>query len=238
MLQACVELLKPSGGKIHAFVSSLPNSGTKALKLRDGQSNISDKEKQLGLLPQDNTYLTLAAQAADFNVSDYQHAYVVSGPASSEAAGALSCYPAATMCVTHAVAYAACATWGAFVKMQGSSRELLMSQFQLSHCHLCLLCTVALQICIDLFLLAQHYVDVATFSTLTHTTGGSLYHYLPFNPVMDQDQLLNDLKWNVSRPQVSIACLNQTLNVGLHKQLSHRNARTSLTYMRLAVMLL
>jgi hypothetical protein len=59
------------------------------------------------------------------------------------------------------------------------------------------------QICIDLFLLAQSYVDIATLATLTNTTGGSLYHYLPFNPMMDQDQLLNDLKWNVSRPQVT-----------------------------------
>ncbi len=63
-----------------------------------------------------------------------------------------------------------------------------------------------LQICIDIFLLAQHYVDVATLSTLPHTTGGSLYHYLPFNPVMDQDQLLNDLKWNVGRQQVISYC--------------------------------
>lgn len=60
-----------------------------------------------------------------------------------------------------------------------------------------------LQICIDVFLLVQHYADVATLSTLTHSTGGSLYHYLPFNPLMDQDQLLNDLKWNVSRAQVT-----------------------------------
>lgn len=63
-----MELLKPSGGKIHVFMSSLPNCGTKALKLRDGQSNVSDKEKQTGLLPQDNTYMTLSAQAADYNV--------------------------------------------------------------------------------------------------------------------------------------------------------------------------
>jgi hypothetical protein len=71
--------------------------------------------------------------------------------------------------------------------------------------HACCCLPAALQICIDLFLLAQAYVDIATLSTLAHTTGGSLYHYLPFNPMMDQDQLLNDLKWNVSRPQVSLA---------------------------------
>jgi hypothetical protein len=67
--QAAVELLKPTGGKVHAFLSSLPNTGSKALKMRDGNANIGDKEKQLGLLPQDNTYMTLAMQAADFNVS-------------------------------------------------------------------------------------------------------------------------------------------------------------------------
>jgi hypothetical protein len=59
-----------------------------------------------------------------------------------------------------------------------------------------------LQVCIDLFVLSQAYTDIATLSTLSHTTGGSLYHYCPFTPLMDQDQLLNDLKWNVSRPQV------------------------------------
>lgn len=56
--------------------------------------------------------------------------------------------------------------------------------------------------CIDLFVLSQAYTDIATLSTLSQTTCGSLYHYCPFNPMMDQDQLLNDLKWNVSRPQV------------------------------------
>jgi protein transport protein SEC24 len=64
-----VELLKPTGGKIHTFVTSLPNAGSRALKMRDGNATLAEKEKQMGLLPQDNTYLSLAAQAADFNVS-------------------------------------------------------------------------------------------------------------------------------------------------------------------------
>jgi protein transport protein SEC24 len=67
-LQACVELLKPTGGKLHAFLSSLPSSGIKALKMRDSSGSMAEKEKQMGLLPQDNTYLTMAAQAADFQV--------------------------------------------------------------------------------------------------------------------------------------------------------------------------
>lgn len=64
-----MELLKPTGGKIHTFVTSLPNAGSRALKMRDGNATLAEKEKQMGLLPQDNTYLSLAAQAADFNVS-------------------------------------------------------------------------------------------------------------------------------------------------------------------------
>jgi len=68
LLQACVELLKPTGGKVHAFISGLPNTGSKALRMRDSNATLAEKEKQMGLLPQDNTYLTLAAQAADFNV--------------------------------------------------------------------------------------------------------------------------------------------------------------------------
>lgn len=67
-LQACIELLKPTGGKVHAFITGLPNAGSKALKMRDGNATLAEKEKQMGLLPQDNTYLTMAAQAADFNV--------------------------------------------------------------------------------------------------------------------------------------------------------------------------
>jgi hypothetical protein len=64
-----VELLKPTGGKVHAFITGLPNAGSRSLKMRDGNATLAEKEKQMGLLPQDNTYLTLAAQAADFNVS-------------------------------------------------------------------------------------------------------------------------------------------------------------------------
>jgi hypothetical protein len=61
-----------------------------------------------------------------------------------------------------------------------------------------------LQVCIDLFLMSQGYMDVATLGSLPMMTGGTIYHYQPFNPVMDQDQLLNDLKWNITRPQVGI----------------------------------
>lgn len=35
----------------------------------------------------------------------------------------------------------------------------------------------------------QGYMDIATFSDLTTTTGGTLYQYTPFNPALDHDQV-------------------------------------------------
>lgn len=32
-------------------------------------------------------------------------------------------------------------------------------------------------------------MDIATFSDLTTTTGGTLYQYTPFNPALDHDQV-------------------------------------------------
>jgi protein transport protein SEC24 len=118
-------VLKPTGGRVHAFIATLPTCGSRALKLRDqpAASERADKEKQAALLSADNTFKTLGAAAADFQVS------------------------------------------------------------------------------VDLFFVGQAYVDVATFSDLPNMTGGSVYNYIPYNPMLDQDQLFNDLKWNVERPQ-------------------------------------
>ncbi len=58
------------------------------------------------------------------------------------------------------------------------------------------------QISIDLFVMAQAYVDLASLRDLCHQTAGQLYHYCPFVPEIDADQLQNDLRWNVIRPQV------------------------------------
>jgi len=132
-----VELLRHTGGKVHAFLTSLPNSGVRALKQRDSSLALSEKDKQMSLLPQDNTYQTTASFAADFNV------------------------------------------------------------------------------CIDLFLMSQGYMDIATLGSLPMMTGGTIYHYQPFNPVMDQDQLLNDLKWNISRPQGFEAIMRVRVSGGL-----------------------
>jgi hypothetical protein len=58
------------------------------------------------------------------------------------------------------------------------------------------------QVSVDLFLLAQSYVDAATLGTLCANTGGSLHHWCPWNPALDADELHNDLRWVLTRPQV------------------------------------
>lgn len=71
------------------------------------------------------------------------------------------------------------------------------------------------QVCVDLFLLAHAYVDAATLGVLPATTGGSVYPYPGFAPAADQDQLLNDLRWNVARPQGLEAILRVRASAGL-----------------------
>ena len=45
------------------------------------------------------------------------------------------------------------------------------------------------QVSVDISLLAQGYMDIASLTDLTTATGGTLYQYTPFNPVMDHDQV-------------------------------------------------
>ena len=58
-------------------------------------------------------------------------------------------------------------------------------------------------------------MDIASLSDLTTATGGSLYQYTPFNPALDHDQVLNDLKWNVLRPQGMEAVMRVRCSQGL-----------------------
>ncbi len=43
-LQAAIDLLKPWGGKVHAFVASLPSVGVHALKMREA-AGLGEKDK-------------------------------------------------------------------------------------------------------------------------------------------------------------------------------------------------
>ena len=59
-----------------------------------------------------------------------------------------------------------------------------------------------LQVCIDLFVMAHQSCDLATLGTLCKGTCGQLCHYFPWDARLDADQLENDLRWNLQRPQV------------------------------------
>lgn len=59
------------------------------------------------------------------------------------------------------------------------------------------------QVSVDIFLMPHAYSDVATLSDLCQLTAGDLYFYPGFLESIDGDQLYNDLRWNIVRPQVS-----------------------------------
>jgi hypothetical protein len=79
-----------------------------------------------------------------------------------------------------------------------------------------------LQVCIDLFVLAQSYVDVASLKELCHHTAGSIYHYHPFHPAADGEQFWNDLRWSVIRPQVCFSAARLFLHAQTFGPLSCR----------------
>ncbi|TQD71531.1 hypothetical protein C1H46_042933 [Malus baccata] len=57
------------------------------------------------------------------------------------------------------------------------------------------------QVCVNLFITTQSYLDIASISVIPRTTGGQVYYYYPFSAVSDPAKLYNDLRWNVTRPQ-------------------------------------
>ncbi|KAG8379493.1 hypothetical protein BUALT_Bualt07G0094200 [Buddleja alternifolia] len=57
------------------------------------------------------------------------------------------------------------------------------------------------QVCVDLFITTQTYVDIASLSVVPRTTGGQVYYYYPFSALSDPAKLYNDVRWNVTRPQ-------------------------------------
>ncbi|XP_052206582.1 protein transport protein Sec24-like At4g32640 [Diospyros lotus] len=56
------------------------------------------------------------------------------------------------------------------------------------------------QVCVDVFVTSQSYVDIASISVIPRTTGGQVYYYYPFSALSDSAKLYNDLRWNVTRP--------------------------------------
>ncbi|GMH37330.1 hypothetical protein BSKO_05203 [Bryopsis sp. KO-2023] len=139
-IEAAIEVLKSTGGKLHCILSSRPSKGARSLPQRDSTAigaEKAEKEKQTTLIPQDNSYRSLATRAADY------------------------------------------------------------------------------QVAVDLFILSQSYVDIATLGTLSSVTGGSVYRYSPFRPQYDEEQFFNDLRWNLTRPQGLEAVMRLRCSEGL-----------------------
>lgn len=74
------------------------------------------------------------------------------------------------------------------------------------------------QVCVDIFLTTQTYVDIASISVVPRTTGGQVYYYYPFSALADSAKLYNDLRWNVARPQGFEAVLRVRCSQGLQVQ--------------------
>ncbi|KAL5715392.1 Protein transport protein Sec24C [Ranunculus cassubicifolius] len=74
------------------------------------------------------------------------------------------------------------------------------------------------QVCVDIFLTSQTYVDIASASVIPNTTGGQVYYYYPFSALSDSAKLYNDLKWNVTRPQGFEAVMRVRCSQGLQVQ--------------------
>jgi hypothetical protein len=72
-------------------------------------------------------------------------------------------------------------------------------------------------------------------------TGGSLYHYHPFSSILDHQEVVNDLLWNVQREQgmeglMRVRC-SQGVDVEFHygSFLRHDTGELSLTSLLLCV---
>lgn len=74
------------------------------------------------------------------------------------------------------------------------------------------------QVCVDVFITTQTYVDIASISVIPRTTGGQVYYYYPFSVVCDPAKLYNDLRWNVTRPQGFEAVMRVRCSQGIQVQ--------------------
>ncbi|KAE9618491.1 putative von Willebrand factor, type A, Zinc finger, Sec23/Sec24-type, sec23/Sec24, trunk [Lupinus albus] len=74
------------------------------------------------------------------------------------------------------------------------------------------------QVCVDLFLTTQTYVDIASISVIPRTTGGQVYYYYPFSALSDPAKLYNDLRWNITRPQGFEAVMRVRCSQGIQVQ--------------------
>ncbi|XP_061364715.1 protein transport protein SEC24 C-like [Gastrolobium bilobum] len=74
------------------------------------------------------------------------------------------------------------------------------------------------QVCVDVFVTTQTYVDIASISVIPRTTGGQVYYYYPFSALSDSAKLYNDLRWNITRPQGFEAVMRVRCSQGIQVQ--------------------
>ncbi|KAL2996312.1 hypothetical protein AAZX31_10G266200 [Glycine max] len=74
------------------------------------------------------------------------------------------------------------------------------------------------QVCVDVFVTTQTYVDIASISVIPRTTGGQVYYYYPFSALSDTAKLYNDLRWNITRPQGFEAVMRVRCSQGIQVQ--------------------
>uniref|UniRef100_A0A2N9EU74 Sec23/Sec24 trunk domain-containing protein n=1 Tax=Fagus sylvatica TaxID=28930 RepID=A0A2N9EU74_FAGSY len=79
------------------------------------------------------------------------------------------------------------------------------------------------QVCVDVFITTQTYVDMGSISVIPRTTGGQVYYYYPFSALSDPVKLYNDLRWNVTRPQGFEAVMRVRCSQGIQVQEYHGN---------------
>ncbi len=182
-VDACIQLLKlGTGGKLHVFASALPKTGKAALTQRAEQTG--DKDLQKVQEPAVKAYREMAADAAEFQVC-------IAYPASP---CLQTCDPPTCLRV-----FSMDATTFYSTKRRGTLRP---NQLCVTLGNALRLWGIHAQISIDLFVMAQAYIDLATLRELCQQTAGQLYYYSNFVPEIDADQLQNDLRWNAMRPQV------------------------------------
>ncbi|XP_050235388.1 protein transport protein SEC24 C-like [Mercurialis annua] len=74
------------------------------------------------------------------------------------------------------------------------------------------------QVCVDVFLTTQTYVDITSIAVIPRTTGGQVYYYYPFSALSDPAKLYNDLRWNITRPQGFEAVMRVRCSQGIQVQ--------------------
>ncbi|CAA7400497.1 unnamed protein product [Spirodela intermedia] len=74
------------------------------------------------------------------------------------------------------------------------------------------------QVCVDIFVTTQTYIDIASISVIPRTTGGKVYQYYPFSALSDSVKLYNDLRWNITRPQGFEGVMRVRCSQGLQVQ--------------------